>query len=238
MADGIYAAAAGMAAQQTRIDYLSNDVANVNTTGYRAQRLAFSDLLYTPEQGVPVGAGSAVVSLGPTGSAGTIQPSDNPLDLAIQGPGFFQVERADGSIALTRDGTFSLDAGGDLVTSTGERLGVQVPKGTQPSDISIGADGSVSVGAKKVGQITVVDVASTNGLRPLGDNLFAPSAASGTPAPLGPATAIQQGATESSNVDLAETMSELLDAQRGFELASRAIKTQDELLDDANQLVR
>lgn len=236
MADGIYAAASGMAAQQTRIDYLSNDVANVNTTGYRAQRLAFSDLLYTPEQGVPVGAGSAVVSLGPTGSSGAIQPSDNPLDLALQGPGFFQVKRSDGTTALTRDGTFGLDANGDLVTSTGERLGVQVPKGTQPSDISIGGDGTVSVSDKKVGQITVVDVPSTAGLRPLGDNLFATSAASGNPTPS--KTTVQQGATESSNVDLAETMSELIDAQRGFELASRAIKTQDELLDDANQLVR
>src|SRR5262249_60071140 len=115
------------------------------------------------------------------------------LDLALQGPGFFQVTRADGSVALTRDGTFSLDANGDLVTSTGERLGVQVPKGTQPSDISIGADGTVTVGAKKVGQITIVGVASTNGLRPLGDNLFAASAASGAPSPLGGTTTVQQG---------------------------------------------
>jgi flagellar basal-body rod protein FlgG len=227
-----------MQAQQTRMDYLSNDIANLNTTGYKAQRLAFRDLLYAPEQGVPVGSGSALSSLGATGEAGALQPSDNPLSLALQGPGFFQVKRADGSTALTRDGSFGLDASGDLVTSTGERLQppIRVPKGTSPSDVSIGSDGTVTAGGKKLGQIAVVDVPAPSGLVPLGGNLFGASAASGSPAPS--KTAIQQGAIEASNVDLAETMSQLIDAQRSFELTSRAIKTQDELLDVANQIVK
>jgi flagellar basal-body rod protein FlgG len=238
MSNGIYAAASGMEAQQQRIDLLSNDVANVNTNGYKSQRLAFSDLVYSAEQGVPVGAGSAITSLGPSLAEGTIQPSDNPLSLALQGPGYFQVKRADGSIALTRDGSFGLDANGNLVTSSGERLEppIQLPKGTQPSDVSIGADGTVSVGGKSAGKITVVDVPSPAGLRSLGDDLFGISAASGAPAAV--STHIQQGAIETSNVDLAETMSEMIDAQRSFELASRAIKTQDELLDIANQIIR
>ena len=238
MPDGIWAAAAGMQAQQTRIDFLSNDIANLNTTGYKAQRLAFRDLLYSPEQGVPVGAGSALTNLGMTGEAGALQQSDDPLALALQGPGFFQVERADGTVALTRDGGFGLDANGDLVTSTGERLQppLRLPKGTQPADVSIAGDGTVTVGGKKLGQISVVDVPAAGGLRSLGDNLYAPTAASGAPVPS--KTQIQQGATEASNVDLSTTMSELIDAQRSYELASRAIKTQDELLDVANQIVK
>ena len=238
MPDGIYAAGAGMAAQQTRIDYLSDDISNLNTTGYKSQRVAFHDLVYSSVSGTPVGAGSAVSTLGPTQDQGSIQPSDDPLSLALQGPGWFQVKRADGSIALTRDGSFGLDANGNIVTSTGERLDppVQVPKGTQPSDISISAQGAVTVAGKSIGKIGVVEVPSDSGLVPIGGNLFAPSAGSG--APTASSTQIQQGALETSNVDLSQTMADMIDAQRSYELASRAIKTQDELLDVANQIVR
>src|SRR5262249_51267011 len=142
------------------------------------------------------------------------------------------------STALTRDGSFQLDANGNLTTSTGELVQppIQVPKGTQPKDISIGPDGTVTVGTKSVGKIAVVDVPSSAGLQALGNNLFAGGAASGTPAPS--TTQIQRGALETSNVDMADTMSQMLDAQRSFELSSRAIKTQDELLDVANQIIR
>ena len=238
MPDGIYAAAAGMDAQQTRIDLLSNDIANMDTTGYQAQRVAFRDLVYSSEQGTQVGAGSAVTTLGPTSEQGEIQTSDDPLSLAIQGEGYFTVKQANGSPALTRDGSFQLDADGNIVTSTGEKLDppIQVPKGTQPSDISVGQDGSVTVANKVIGKITVVDVASPMGLDPIGSNLFAFTAASGQPTPV--KSQIEQGALESSNVDLAQTMAEMIEAQRGYELASRAIKTQDELLDDANGIVK
>lgn len=238
MPDGIYAAASGMDAQQTRIDLLSNDIANMDTTGYQAQRVAFRDLVYSAEQGVPVGGGSAVATLGPTAAQGEIQTSDDPLSLAIQGPGYFTVKQANGSPALTRDGSFQLDADGNIVTSTGEQLDppIQVPKGTQPSDVSVGQDGSVTVGNKVIGKIAVVDVASSMGLDPIGGNLFAFTTASGQPTPV--KSQIEQGALESSNVDLATTMSDLIDAQRSYELASKAIATQDQILDDADSIVK
>jgi flagellar basal-body rod protein FlgG len=238
MPDGIYAAAAGMQAQQTRIDLLSNDISNMDTTGYQSQRVAFSDLVYSAEQGVPVGSGSTVTTLGPTSSQGEIQTSDDPFSLAIEGSGYFTVKQANGSPALTRDGSFQLDANGNIVTSTGEQLDppIQVPKGTQPSGISVGQDGSVTVANKVIGKIGVVDVPSPMGLEPVGSNLFAFTTASGRPAPT--SSTIEQGALESSNVDLAQTMSDMIDAQRSYELASRAIKTQDELLDDADSLVK
>jgi flagellar basal-body rod protein FlgG len=230
-----------MDAQQTRMDFLSNDISNLNTTGYRSQRVAFKDLVYSAEQGVPIGAGSTTMSLGPTLDQGSIEQTDNPLSLALSGPGFFQVKQADGTPALTRDGTFALDANGNLVTSTGEKLDppVQVPKGAQPADISISASGDITVAGKSIGRITVVDVPSSSGLQPVGDNLFVANAASGKPTPTSTSTTqIQQGALETSNVDLAQTMADMIDAQRGYELASKAIQTQDQLLDDANNIVR
>jgi flagellar basal-body rod protein FlgG len=239
MPEGIYSAAAGMAAQQTRLDALANDIANVNTTGYKQQRLGFRDLVYQAEQGVPIGAGSAPVDVGRSFAQGGLTETGDPLSVAIVGQGFFQVRRADGSVALTRDGRFGLDAGGAIVTSTGERLvpPLTVPKGTDASAISIAPDGSVSVGATAVGRLSIVDVPSPGTLAPVGDNLFAPTAASGAPKAV-TGTTVQQGALEASNVDLASAMVDMIDAQRGYELASRAIKTQDQLLDVANQLVR
>jgi flagellar basal-body rod protein FlgG len=227
-----------MAAQQSRMDYLSNDIANVNTNGYKSQRVAFHDLVYSAEQGVPIGAGSAATSLGPTLDQGAIQQTDNPLSLALTGPGYFQVKRADGAVALTRDGTFALDANGSIVTAAGEQLvpPVKVPKGAQPSDISISPEGAVTVAGKAIGKIDIVDVPSSTGLQPVGDNLFLATAASGKAVPT--KTQLQQGATEASDVDLGQTMADMIDAQRSYELASKAIKNQDELLDIANQIVR
>ncbi len=239
MPEGIYSAAAGMSAQQARMDLLSNDIANVNTNGYKQQRLGFRDLVYSAEQGQPVGAGSATIDLGRTSAEGSLTQTGDPLSVAIVGPGFIQVRRADGSIGLTRNGQLGLDAQGGIVTATGERLSppLTVPKGTDPSAISIGPDGTVTADGTKVGQIQIVDVPAPGGLASAGDNLFAPTAASGAPAPEKTAT-LQQGALESSNVDLASAMVGMIDAQRGYELASRAIKTQDELLNVANQLTQ
>ncbi len=240
MPEGIYAAAAGMAAQQTRMDSLANDVANVNTTGYKHERVGFEDLVYQAvEQHVQVGAGSAAVDVGRSFSQGALTQTGEPLSLAIAGPGFFQVKRSDGSTALTRSGDFSLDANGSIVTAHGEHLvpPLTVPKGTDLAQISISAAGDVTVGATKVGTIAIVDVPAVSSLTPVGENLFAPSTASGAPSPVNGST-LQQGYLEASNVDLASTMTDMIDAQRGYELASRAIKTQDQLLDVANQLVR
>src|SRR5690348_14355716 len=141
MPEGIYAAAAGMLAQQTKMDSLANDIANVNTAGYKHQRLGFRDLVYQ----AGIGAGAAPVDGGRSYVEGSLQQTGDPLSLAIIGSGFFQVRRADGQTALTRDGQFQLDANGSLVTQTGERLvpPITVPKGTDPSQISIAADGTV-----------------------------------------------------------------------------------------------
>jgi flagellar basal-body rod protein FlgG len=239
MPEGIYSAAAGMAAQQTKLDALANDVANVNTTGYKQQRLGFRDLVYQAQQGMPIGAGSAPVDLGRSFVQGPLQETGDTLAVAIVGPGFFQVRRPDGSVALSRDGRFALDANGAIVTSTGGRLvpPLTVPKGTDASAISIGPDGAVSVGGTSIGKLSIVDVTAPGSLLPAGDNLFTPTAGSGAPkATVG--TTVQQGYLEGSNADIATAMTDMIEAQRGYELASRMIKTQDQLLDEANQLVR
>jgi flagellar basal-body rod protein FlgG len=239
MPEGIYAAAAGMAAQQAQLDSLSNDVANVNTTGYKQERVGFRDLVYSAEQGVPIGAGAASVDVGRSFSQGALQDTGDPLNVALMGPGFLQVRRADGSTALTRDGSLGLDANGAIVTSSGERVipPLTVPKGTDPASISISASGAVTVGATSVGRLSIVDVPAPGALLAAGNNLFTPNASSGAPTAV-TGTTVQQGSLEGSNVDLASAMVNMIAAQRGYELASRAIKTQDQLLDDANQLVR
>src|SRR5262249_43520025 len=122
MPEGIYAAASGMAAQQAQMDAISNDIANVNTAGYKSERIGFRDLVYSAEHGAPVGAGAATVDLGRTSAAGELQQNGDPLSVAILGPGYLQVRKADGSLALTRNGDLTLDAEGGIVTQTGERL--------------------------------------------------------------------------------------------------------------------
>lgn len=239
MSEGIYAAAAGMAAQQAQIDAVSNDIANVNTTGYHSQRIGFRDLIYTAEQNVPVGAGAAAIDLGRTETQGSLQQTGNPLSLAIDGPGYFQVRQADGSVALTRNGDFSTDANGTLVTASGQRLvpTITLPKGTDPSDVKIAANGAVTANGRALGKLTIVDVNSEAGLRAAGDGLFVATAASGAATPVAGST-IEQGSLESSNVDMGDAMVAMIQAQRGYELASNAIKNQDELLNVANQLVK
>ncbi len=235
MLNGLYSAAAGMLAQQQRMDVLANDIANVDTTGYKSARIGFRDLIYNREQGMPVGAGAALVSLGQTSASGALVQTDNPLSVALQGPGFFQVRRPDGALALTRSGDFRLDAGGSLVTASGDRVvpPITVPRGVSPSDISIAGDGTVSAGGRRLGQLVVVDVPAQSGLVPLGDDLMLPTAASGAPRAVAGAT-LQQGYVEGSNVDLADSMAAVIDAQRNYQLDSRVIQTQDQLMQIAN----
>lgn len=239
MANGIYSAAAGMAAQQARLDAIANDIANESTTGYKAERIGFRDLLYGTEDGVAVGTGAAAVDAGRSQAQGVLHASDNPLALAIEGPGYFQVKGAGGTTALTRDGDFQLDANGSLVTSTGEQLvpPVRVPKGTQPQDVKIAADGTVTVGTQTIGAIKLVNVPAPAGLQPLGSSMFAVTQASGGVVPASSAR-LHQGELEASNVDLASEMSAMLEAQNDYQLASRAIQTQDQMLQIANGIKR
>jgi flagellar basal-body rod protein FlgG len=237
MLNGLYSAATGMIAQQTRIDYLSNDIANVDTTGYKEVRLGFRDLVYNLERGMPVGAGAALVDGGRQFSQGALQQTDSPFALALSGPGFFQVRRPDGTLALTRSGDFGVDANGQLVDGSGNRLAppVTLPKGTSPDDVSTSPAGLVKVKQTTVGQIDVYSVDATSQLQPVGGSLFVPTAGSG-PIHRISGTSIQQGFLEASNVDLGDAMTNVIDAQRSYQLDSRVIQTQDQLMQIANEI--
>jgi flagellar basal-body rod protein FlgG len=239
MLNGLYSAASGMLAQQARMDALSNDIANVNTAGYKQVRLGFRDLVYNQEAGMPVGAGASIVDAGRQFGQGSLDQTGNPLDLAIQGPGFFQVRRADGQLALTRAGSFSIDARGALVTASGERLVPQitVPRGTSADDVSVAADGTVRAGQQRIGRIVLVTVPAPGALIAVGSNDFLPSAASGAPVAARGGT-LQQGYVEASNVDLGSAMVDVIDAQRSFELDGKVIQTQDQLMQIANDIRR
>jgi flagellar basal-body rod protein FlgG len=232
--EGLYAAAAGLAAQQARLDSVANDIANASTPGYRKDRMAFRDLV---SNGVE--AGVAATELGRSETAGSLEGSDNPLALAIEGPGFFQVRGADGKTLLTRAGEFQLDARRHVVTSSGNDLvpPVVIPAGVTVDHVQVARDGTITAGATRLGKLAIVDVPAVGGLQPMGAGTYAPTAASGAPAAVAK-PAISQGFLEGSNVDMADSMVDMLDAQRSFELASRAVRMQDQLMDIANQIRR
>ena len=244
MLEGLYSAAAGMAAQQQHMDAVANDLANVDTTGYKKVRVGFRDLLYTPARtaagaGVDLGAGSAATQLGRTLDQGSLQNTGNMLDVAIQGQGFFEVRQANGQPALTRDGSFHLNANGQLVTSDGLRLQppITVPRGTTGDQVTISANGAVAANGRQLGSLRLVTVRSPEALTPAGSNLFTANAASGPIRPVtGNGTTLQQGYLEGSNVDMADSMVDMMDAQRSFELASKAIQMQDDMAAIANQV--
>jgi flagellar basal-body rod protein FlgG len=244
MLEGMYSAAAGMTAQQQRLDALSNDLANVNTAGYKKLRVAFRDLVYTPSglatAGMQEGAGAAATAIGRTSAQGALKETGEPLDVAITGPGWLQVRGPRGEQLLTRDGDLQLDEQGRLATRNGLLLDppVRVPPGTQPSQVGIGPDGTVTAAGTAVGRVRLVSVAAPNGLRSVGTNAFAPTPESGALRAAEPGTALRQGALEASNVDMGEAMAEMIEAQRAFELASRAITTQDRAQEIANGVKR
>ncbi len=244
MLEGLYSAAAGMAAQQRRLETLANDVANVNTNGYKRVRLGFRDLAYQfagrgSLPGVSTGSGSASQAIGRGAQQGALRTTEEPLDLAIEGPGYFQVRRADGTVALTRDGQFRLDNRGRMVTAQGALLvpPIDLPRGADVSRVSVNAAGRVTLGRQFIGQITVVNVQNPDGLASVGDNQLVPTVRSG-PAVRAGAGRIAQGALEGSNVDLADAMVDMMDAQRSFELASKAIQMQDQMMEVANRVKR
>jgi flagellar basal-body rod protein FlgG len=241
--EGMYTAAAGMAAQQQRLDAVASDLANVSTTGYKKQRVAFRDLVYVPTgpgatPGIQEGAGSAATVMGRGSVQGALNRTDNPLDVSLNGPGYLRVRRADGQQVLTRDGGLQIDAQNRLVTNSGHQTGVTLPAGTTAPSIKISTDGSVTVANQQVGKLDLVTVPAPAGLLAQGDNSFATSAASGTPAAAGTTTSVEQGALEASNVDVADSFTEMIEGQRAYELGSRAIKMQDQLLEIANGVKR
>jgi flagellar basal-body rod protein FlgG len=239
MLEGLYSAAAGMTAQQQRMDTLANDVANVNTTGYKHTRVAFRDLLYTQDRAgvVSSGAGAATTPVGRGFAQGALRETGSKLDVAIEGDGFLQVRRADGTMALTRDGSLRVDPNGRLTTQRGELLqpAITLPAGTNAADVSIAADGTVSAANRQLGRIQLVTVRAPQALESAGESLFVANAASGAAQAL-PTGRLVQGALESSNVDIADAMTQMMESQRSFQMASKAVQMQDQILQIANQV--
>jgi flagellar basal-body rod protein FlgG len=244
MLEGMYTAAAGMAAQQSRLDAVANDLANASTTGYKHVRVAYRDLAYTEgaaggTTALRLGSGAAAAMIGRNDGQGALQETGEPLDVAIAGPGYIQV-KLDGKTWLTRDGHLQVDAQGRLATGDGALLDppITVPRGTTSDQLGVGADGSVTAAGKKIGQIHLVNVPNPAGLDGGADNRFQATAASGAIGAAPRTTALQSGVLEASNVDMGDAMADMIDAQRSFELASKAIQVADQALEIANGVKR
>jgi flagellar basal-body rod protein FlgG len=223
-----------METAQSQLDTIANNMANENTPGYQSELLGFHDLLYTTDNASPssaiVGAGSAATTLGFSQAQGSLQQTGNPLDVALNGPGYLQVRQPDGQTGLTRNGTLQINAQGQLTTSLGMELvpPITLPKGTQPADVSISSDGTVSVRNTKVGQIPIVQVSAPDKLLPQGNSVFATTTASG-PAQKARGVTLQQGYLEQSNVDINTQISEMMTAQQAYQMGSKAVQMEAQL---------
>jgi flagellar basal-body rod protein FlgG len=241
MLEGLYSAAAGMSAQQEQLDAIGNDLANASSTGYRSERVAFSDLLYNAvdEAGTETsaGAGSRAEVIGRSQAQGSIQETGDPLNLAIEGEGYFQVTGSGGQTGLTRDGSFSVDRNGNIVSAEGSQLvpPIKLPEGVSASEVKVASDGTVTAGKRTLGQIKLVTVASPDHLLSYGDGVLIPTAASGTPQAAS-AGKIHQGALENSNVDVSKEMALMVSTQRAYQMSSSAIQTESQMMSIANQL--
>ena len=215
MFEGLYAAASGMSAQQQQFDAISNDMANVDTPGYQSTIIGFHDLLYSNGEygsNVATGAGTQAEQMGYDQSQGAIQQTGQPLDVAVNGPGYLEVRRQDGTIGMTRNGALQLNDKRQLTTQTGMLVQppITIPTGVDPSQVSIASNGTVSVGKQTLGKLSLVDVPAPNGLVADGDSVFSATAASGA-IRAAKGTSVQQGALEGSNVNLGDEMSKMMD---------------------------
>jgi flagellar basal-body rod protein FlgG len=241
MLEGMYSAAAGMAAQQARLDALSNDVANASTVGYKRQRVAFRDLVYSAsgpggQQGVMEGAGAAASTIGRGGAGASYQNTGSSLDLAIEGAGYLQVRRPDGTTALTRNGQLSLDANRNvLADGLPLQPPVQIPQNVDENKVSISPDGKLTAeDGRAIGTINLYTVRAPDRLQAIGDNLFVTNNASGAATRAGNGVTLRQGVLETSDVDMGDVMADMMISQRAYSLASKAISTQDEMAQIAN----
>jgi len=262
MLRSLWIAATGMTGQQTHIDNLSNNLANVNTAGFKKSRTNFEDLLYQEIRpagaitstglnhptGIQLGMGTRVVGTEKLFAQGNFQQTENSLDVVIQGDGFFQVMLPSDEIAYTRNGSFKLDSDGNLANSNGYYLEPQITIPEDAQQIMISEDGTVSVmlpgevDPAEVGNIEISSFINPSGLRAQGKNLFLPSASSGDPINGVPGEenlgSLVQGMLEMSNVNLVEEMVNLITGQRAYEINSKAIQTSDEMLQIVNNLKR
>jgi len=241
MLQGLYAAAAGMEAQQNQFNAISNDLANLNTPGYQATEVGFQDLLYSAGSSngtdLATGTGASSSIVGRSQTQGALDNTGNPLDVAISGDGYLQVRRPDGSIGLTRNGSLQTDAQGQITDQEGNPLvpPIKLPKGDQPGDVTIDANGNVSAKGQKLGKLEIVTVPAPDQLQPDGNSLFSVTAGSGATRPAA-GTTVQQGALEASNVDVAQVMSTMVNAQRSYQMSSEAIQYQSQMLQIADTL--
>jgi flagellar basal-body rod protein FlgG len=260
MIRSLWIAKSGMEAQQTQLDAISNNLANSATNGYKRSHAIFEDLMYqnlrqsganSTEQtqlptGLQIGLGVRPVATSRIYSQGSLQQTTNNLDLAIQGNGFFQIQQPDGTTAYTRDGSFQLNANGQIVTNTGYTVlpGITIPANAQ--SISIGQDGTVSVtlpgqvNPQTLGQIQLANFVNPAGLDPKGSNLFMETASSGTPNVGAPNAngmgSLRQGYVETSNVNVVEELVTMIQTQRAYELNSKAVQTSDQMLQKLAQI--
>ena len=249
----MWVAKTGLDAQQTRMNVISNNLANVNTAGFKRDRAVFEDMLYQnikqagrqtdansqAPTGLMLGTGVRVVATEKIHAQGNMITTQNPLDMAIAGGGFFQIAQSDGTLAYTRDGGFKLSATGQLVTSSGALLQPAITVPQNASALTIGRDGTVSVeltggGNQVLGQIQVARFVNPSGLQSLGQNLLKETPASGAPQVLVPGQGgsgtIMQGAMEASNVNVVEEMVSMIETQRAYEINSKAIQAVDGML--------
>lgn len=254
-------AATGMAAQQTNVDVIANNIANANTTGFKSGRAAFQDLIYQSmiqegalttadgtarPVGMNVGLGVHSTGLVRLTSQGGLLQTSNPLNMALEGQGFFVINRPDGTQAYTRDGNFQLNAEGQIVTLDGYEVepGLVVPADAR--DVSINQEGVVMAFLSndstptELGQVTLATFVNQAGLKPIGNNLLEETGASGEPTSVLPGdegvAVIRQGYLENSNVNIIEQITDLISAQRAYEMNSKAIETADQMLSTANQI--
>jgi flagellar basal-body rod protein FlgG len=261
MSRALFTAATGMQVQQQNVDNIANNLANASTVGFKRTRLEFQDLLYqnlrvpgaaadsstTLPVGLQIGLGARAISSERVFLQGDFQQTQNPLDLVIEGSGFFQVRQSNGEIAYTRAGSFHLNAQGGIVTAGGQTLdpAVTIPK--TATSITIGTDGTVSVttagtaNAQTVGQIQLAIFSNPGGLESIGGNLMKETAASGQPTVGAPDAnglgRINQGFVEGSNVNVVEELVNMISAQRAYETNSKVITSADHMLDTINQAI-
>lgn len=260
MIKSLTTAATGMQAQQTNMDVIANNLANVSTTGFKKSRAEFEDLMYQTLK--EPGAVSGLNSISPTGvqtglgvrtaaiqkdfEFGAAKITKNPLDIQIEGPGFFPVQTADGQIGYTRDGQFKKDPTGRLVDKNGNALQPEIVIPQNATGVDIAANGTVTVttagsfNPQTIGQIQIVNFVNPAGLRSMGKNVFMPSGASGLPAQGNPGQnglgELAQGQVEASNVNIVDEMVNMITAQRSYETNSKVIQASDQMLQSTNQL--
>lgn len=260
MMRSLRSAASGMIAQQTHIDTIAHNMANVGTTGFRRSRAEFQDLIYqqvrtpggrtadggTLPTGIQIGQGTRTVSTELVHTQGTLQQTGNPLDLAIEGEGFLQVLRPGGEIAYTRAGNLKLDAEGRLVTVDGLPVEPAITVPRDATSVTVGPDGTISVTqpgdgrSMELGQLQIARFSNPGGLEALGRSMFRPTTASGQPLVVQPgqegAGTIAQGFLEGSNVEVVNEMIDLISSQRAYEINQRVIQASDEMLRKATDV--